>query len=132
MVLLILIYEDHSPGNVPEVGFHFATIKVDRSNLALQHANVLLLRQDAANRSRNIGGTQPGHCNLIQQRLEQMVVSSVNQGDMDVSCSTKSLCCVQTRKAAAHNDYACDVVHSRIVAEDDGAERGSSAKPVRT
>ena len=42
---------------------------------------------DRADRGRDIGGRKPSGCNLIKQRLKQMVVLLVNQRHLDlVSC----------------------------------------------
>ena len=48
---------------------------------ALHDANVAVSRKHAANRCRDIRRAQHGCCNLIQQRLEQMMIAPVNECD---------------------------------------------------
>jgi hypothetical protein len=55
---------------------------IDRRHLAQQHVHIPAVAGDGANRRRDLGGGQAGGGDLIQQRLEQMVVALVDQRDV--------------------------------------------------
>ena len=52
---------------------------VDRHGLREQHAGVGLAAQDGADRVRDVGGREPGSRDLVEQRLEEMVVAAVDE-----------------------------------------------------
>ena len=55
--------------------------QVDRQRLVQPHRDVFLLAQDVPQRRRDVGRRQARGGHLVQQRLEQVVVGAVHQGD---------------------------------------------------
>ena len=70
-------------GNAPAVGEHLAPLGVDSRDLAKDHVDVLLARQNAADRRGDVGGRKPRGRDLIEQRLEQVIVVLVDDGDVE-------------------------------------------------
>jgi hypothetical protein len=62
-----------------------------------------LLSEYRSDRNGDIGGIQTGRGNLVQERLEQMVVPPVDDRDVDRSIS-ESLRCVQAGKSGTDDD----------------------------
>jgi hypothetical protein len=62
-----------------------------------------LLSEDRSDRNGDIGGIQTSRGNLVQERLEQMVVPSVDDRDVDRSIS-EGLRCVQAGKSRTDDD----------------------------
>src|SRR5262249_40508672 len=61
-------------GNTPR-------IDIDRGDLGQDDLGVLLVPQHRANRGRDVGWVEPGGRHLIQHRLEQVVIPTVDDGD---------------------------------------------------
>ena len=59
------------------------TLEVDLLHLAHDHAHLLVLGHDAADGRGDLRWRQARHGHLVEQRLEQMVVRAVDQGDLD-------------------------------------------------
>ena len=57
---------------------------IDGRHLAEQHARVPLAAQDAADRRRDLRRRQAGRRDLVQQRLERVVVLAVDEREIDV------------------------------------------------
>ncbi len=57
---------------------------VDVGHFAKPHFNVALMAEDVAQRGGNIRCREAGGGHLVKQRLEQMVVATVHQGDAHV------------------------------------------------
>ena len=93
---------DHAPLVVAEVGVGRATRHdqivvrqftvsqdqslagpVDFAHLGKQHFDVRLAPQNPADRRSNVPRGQRGHRHLIEQRLKDMVVAAVDDGDPD-------------------------------------------------
>jgi len=62
-----------------------ARIEVDGFDLFEQTGDIWMIRKNRSNRLRNIPArTKPAGGDLIQQRLEQMVILAVNQRDLRI------------------------------------------------
>ena len=48
-----------------------------------EHGRVALTPKDAADRLRDVGWRERGGCRLVEERLEEMVVASVDDGDLN-------------------------------------------------
>lgn len=59
-------------------------LRIDRACLGQQHLDVFLAPQDPSDRRCNVTGGQGRHCNLVQQRLEHMVVTAIEHGGTHV------------------------------------------------
>lgn len=59
-------------------------VGIHTDNFAEYHGHVLLRTHNAANWSGHVGRCESGRRNLIEQRLEKMIVVAVNQGDINV------------------------------------------------
>ena len=62
---------------------HAARGQVDRGDLGHADRHVALVAQDVAQRRGDVTGREPGRGHLVEQRLEQVVVGAVDQGDVD-------------------------------------------------
>ena len=76
---------------------------LDLSDFTKQHLHIALASNQLPQRSRYITTGDQSRRNLIEQRLEQIEVAFVDQGDANV-CLGQSLAGTNTRKSAAHND----------------------------
>jgi len=56
---------------------------VDAGDLGHQHGGVALMAQDGTDRPGDLGGRERGGCDLIEQRLEAVMVLPVDHGDVD-------------------------------------------------
>jgi hypothetical protein len=83
---------------------HAAGARVDLRDLAEHHPNVLLLAEDAADGHRDVGGGQHRRGHLVQQRLEQVVVATVNENDVYISIC-KGTSRVQTAEATPDHHH---------------------------
>ena len=70
-------------GNAPAVGENLAPFRVDSRDLAKDDVDVLLARENTADRRRDVGGRKPRGRDLIEQRLEQMIVVLIDDGDVE-------------------------------------------------
>ena len=75
---------------------HPLSSRIDANRLREQDPRVLLPAQHTANGDRDLGRRQAGHGHLVEQRLEQVVVSSIDK------CHLHGLTCKRTsyRQAA--------------------------------
>lgn len=71
---------------------HFATGWSNFGHIAKQHFDIALLAQDVAQRRGDIRCRQAGGGDLIQQRLEQVMVLAVDQGDADAGIVERAGC----------------------------------------
>ena len=60
-----------------------ALVRIDATDLRHQHRGVLLPAQDVTNRPRHIGGRERRGGDLIEERLEAVVVLLVDQNDIE-------------------------------------------------
>jgi hypothetical protein len=84
---------------------HSASDRIDAGNLAHYYANVPVSRKDGADGKADISGRQGGGCNLIQQRLEQMMVGAVDQRDLGGGAG-QPLCSLEPTETGAYDDDA--------------------------
>ena len=57
--------------------------RIDGDGGGEQHAHVLLPPENPPDRRGDIAGRQSGRRHLVEQRLEQVVIAAVEQGDAD-------------------------------------------------
>src|SRR2546429_2435031 len=76
---------------------------IDVHGLAQKYAGVFLTAQDTAYWSGNFSGRQRTRGHLVQQWLEKMKISPVNQGDFDRR-TLQLLCHSQSAESAAENN----------------------------
>src|SRR5258706_8920524 len=77
-------------------------VEVDR--LAEEHGHVLAAPEDAPERLRDLARRQRARRDLVEQRLEQVVVVAVNERDVEPIVATETLRGVQPGEAAADDD----------------------------
>ena len=82
------------------VGDDAAAWRIDALDLLHQHGRVLLRGQDAPDRHGDLRGREPGRRHLIEQRLEQMVVAAVDDGDVDIGALRKPIAAFRPPKPA--------------------------------
>ena len=80
-----------------------AALLVDAVHLAQQHVHVGRAAQDGADRRRDLGRRQAGGRDLVEQRLEQMVVAPVDDGDVGIGTGQRAGG-AQPAEARADND----------------------------
>src|SRR3990172_1549650 len=78
-------------------------IEVQIAHLRLQDADVLLSREDRPKRRGDVRGREPARRDLIEERLEQVEVAPIDQGDLNRR-PEKPLRGVQTSESAADDD----------------------------
>ena len=84
-----------------------ALLGVDVDRLAEEHGRVALLAEDRAQRLRDLARRQRAGRDLVQHRLEQVVVPSVDEGDVDeVAGLAEVLGGVEAGEATADDDHA--------------------------
>ena len=64
---------------------HLAACRIDVRHLAENDARIGLVVDDTANGRGHVGGRQAGRRHLIEQRLEQMVIAPIDEGDVSVA-----------------------------------------------
>src|SRR6185295_2326129 len=84
--------------------------RIDRADIGQQHLDVPLVAQDPADRRRDVSRGQRRRRHLIEQRLKDMVVVSIEQRDLDRSIRQSSRR-VEPAKPAAYDDDARFTVH---------------------
>src|SRR5947208_3065841 len=62
-----------------------AASRIDTGNGAENHVRVCLAREDAADWRRDVGRRQGGRGDLVEQRLEQVIVAAINDRDIGVN-----------------------------------------------
>ena len=86
--------------------------EIDALNLSQQHAEVLLFRLKLTDRRRYLGGRQNGGGDLVQERLKDMVITPVDQRDLDIG-SLERPCCRDAGETAA-DDQDAFLVRDRL------------------
>ncbi len=74
-----------------------------------------MVAQEGADRRGDVGRRQRRGRNLIQERLEQMMVRAVDQQDIDGRAGEPGRRC-QSAEAAAHDDDALPLLHVNLSA----------------
>src|SRR5215469_9500410 len=85
--------------------FDFSFLYIHRHYFGKEDLDVLAFAQYRAHRCSNIGGRERGWCNLIKERVEEMVISAVYHGDVHVF-TCKLLRCLESAKSRPDNDDA--------------------------
>ena len=88
---------------------------VDAGDLAEHDVDVLRARQNAADRRGDVGGRKSGGRDLIEQRLEQVIVVLVDDRDVERR-SGKRLCGGQSAESGSDDDdagigHGCGILH---------------------
>src|SRR4029434_8964502 len=73
----IIVLEDDALA-VHRVDEHAATIAVDTGHFPKEHRGFSFLPQNLANRRGDLPRTEDGRCDLVQERLEQVVILPVD------------------------------------------------------
>ena len=89
-------------GDVVVIGDHPFPVRIDLARLRQQHAHVLLMAEDPSNGGRHVARRQGRRRHLVQQRLKQMVVVTVDEGHTHVG-ATQCARGEQTAETAAEN-----------------------------
>ena len=76
---------------------------IHADDFAHDDIDVALLAENAAYRRGDVGRGKPRRRHLIQERLKDVMIVAVNDGDADVGV-LECLCCFQPAETAAHND----------------------------
>ena len=79
--------------------------RIDRDGLAQDDLHVLLVPEDPADRRRDVARVERGGRDLVEQRLEQVMVAAVDQGDIHRR-PAKSPGRLEAREAAAEDHDA--------------------------
>ena len=77
---------------------------IDGDDLRQEDDDVRLLRLELTDRSGDLGRGEDGGCHLIEQRLKNVVVPSIDQDDLDVSVSQRVRSGDPGKAAADDND----------------------------
>jgi L-amino acid N-acyltransferase YncA len=93
---------------------HGFAIEVYRFHTSQKHANVQKPREHGTYGSGNIGGTEAGHGNLIQERLKQVVIASIDQRDFNVVDSSQTFRRIDTGKTTTHDDDPFHAIPLRV------------------
>ena len=91
--------------NAPPIGDHLFTGDIDPRHVREHDLDVALSTKDAANWRGDIGRREPCGCDLVEQRLKQMVVVAIDQRDVKRSVC-QALGSREPAKASADNHYA--------------------------
>ncbi len=94
-------------GEDAEVGDDFFLVEMHVGHFPLEHFDVGELREDAADRLGDFRGAQAGRGDLVEQRLEQVMVAAIEQRDLDVPRIAERLCRGKSAETAANNEHAC-------------------------
>ena len=86
----------------PSVGDHLLAYSVDPRHFREHDPDIPLFSEDAANGRGNISRRKRSRCDLIKQRLKQMVVVAIDQRDVERSVR-KAFGSRQPTKAASNN-----------------------------
>src|SRR5690606_21743985 len=95
------------------IGDDLARFDVDTARLGLDDVHVRRTGEDAADRYRDVRGTQGRHRDLIEKRLKEVMILAIDDRDGDVGHVTQSLRRVQSRKSRTDDD---DLLHVRRAA----------------
>ena len=75
--------EEMIVGNAAAFGDHFSACRIDSRNFRQNHFGVPLPTEDAADRRRNITRRQARGRDLVEQRLEQVIVVAIDDRDVE-------------------------------------------------
>jgi len=92
-------------GYAPAVGENLAPFRVDSRDLAKDDVDVLLARENTADGRCDVGWRKPCGRHLIEQRLKQMIVVLIDDGDVEW-LSGQHFRCGQSAKAGSDDDDA--------------------------
>ncbi len=81
---------------------YHTTIEIDVVHLSECNLDVAMAAKDPADGSGNFSGRESGGCDLIEKRLKSVVVSAINQGDLD-RMAGKLQGCVEAAESGADN-----------------------------
>jgi hypothetical protein len=96
-------YDQVVEGDILVFQLNQAPLQIEILHLTQEHLHIASAAQNPADRSSNFPGRQSGGRNLIKKRLEGVMISAVDE--QDLNCLTSQQACgVQAAKAAA-NDY---------------------------
>ncbi|MFT5128512.1 MAG: hypothetical protein ACI8W8_002123 [Rhodothermales bacterium] len=91
-----------------------AGVKVDAFDLAMEDSDVAIAGEDTADGLGNFGWAQASHCDLVEQRLEKMVVSAIDECDLYLRLASQHLRSVQTSETTADYHGLFHGEHPRI------------------
>jgi hypothetical protein len=91
------------------VGHDRAAVDIDALGLGLQHADIAHMREQAADRDRDIRGAERRHRDLVQQRLEQMMILAIEQRHSHAGHVAQPLGRIDARETRADDE---DLLHS--------------------
>ena len=76
----------------------------------------MLLAQDRTDGVRNIAGREGCCGNLIEQRLKEVVIATINKSDLNV-LAAQSSCSVEPTESTAdnHNPCSANFVHGEMI-----------------
>src|SRR4030095_6470991 len=84
---------------------------VDTNDLSHDHRRVLLPVQDLAKRCRDLRWRQGRNRNLVEQRLEEMVVGAIDQQDSNWRVAQRFRCSESSKSATDDDDERCAIGH---------------------
>lgn len=79
-------------------------VRVDIDGLVEENMNIVLIAEDGADRLGDFGGGETGGGDLVKQRLEQVVVLAVYDGDPDVVATFEGAAKFEAAEACAEDD----------------------------
>jgi hypothetical protein len=89
--------------NITVRGFDFSSGDIESGNLRHENFNILVGRENRANRRGDFPGGKPGSGDLIEKRLEGVVILAVYHGDLGVRAAQR-LGGIEAAEACS-NDY---------------------------
>ena len=103
-------------GDRPRARLQAAALEIDGADFHHPEVEVLLAAQNGAHRLRDLVGLEPCGRDLIQERLEEMVVVAIEQNDLNGSAAHRAGG-TQAAEPRAHNhdswdDYLVSLRHS--------------------
>src|SRR6516225_3223859 len=85
------------------VQFDDSILQVEIEDLAKQYFHVLMLREDFADGRSNFCRRQASRSHLIEQRLEGVVIRTIDQGDLYTQ-ACQGLCGLQSAKSTTNDN----------------------------
>ena len=85
-------------------GLDHLAVEIEALDLGQLDLHVLVLAQHVPQRRRDLPGREDAGGDLVEQRLEQVVVPPVDQGDLDVELGEPPACRQPTESAPDHHD----------------------------
>ncbi len=101
---------------------------VDGVSLREQHTRITLMAQDPADGRSDIAGRQGSSGHLVQERLKQMMVVSIDQCDVDRS-GFQAARGFEPAEAAADYDHVRACLHSGMVSDQCFVQTALIGKP---